>query len=89
MTQQYDTAAMRTQANSIRTQNDTLRKQITQLQTLVDQMKGAWKDNAQVKFAQQFASMQPKLDSFCTNVDSFAARVIAKADEVDAAEGVI
>ena len=80
---------MRTQANSIKDENATLREQIAQLQTLVDQMKGAWKDNAQVKFAQQFASMQPKLDSFCKNVDSFAARVIAKADEVDAAEGVI
>ena len=87
--QSYDTSALKNKAGDVRTQNAELRSMINQLEDLLNEMKGVWKDSAQTKFAQQFANMRPELDSFCKSIDSFAERAEQHATTVEQAEDVL
>lgn len=88
-TQIYNTATIKNKANEIITQNGELKKIIAEMESIVSEMTGVWKDSAQTKFVQQFNQMKPELESFCKSIADFAQRAEDHANEVEKGQDVL
>lgn len=86
-TQFYELQQILNKANDIDTANAELKRNIQEMEDIVNDMKSVWEDATQTRFVQQFNAMQPDLEAFCTNISKLTQRAIQHVEDVKKASG--
>lgn len=88
MAQMYNPDEIISKANTMNTQAGELKKLISEMQSIIEEMGSVWQSPAQQAFSAKFAEIEPQLSAFVKTINSFADRAKVQAEDVKKSEVV-